>query len=76
MAATAMPTVQVDASPFARVTIKTDKGEVKTEAETPFSDMWMRVDRAVSEIVDKTTFAELLRSWTERQNRYVLNWEI
>jgi len=38
--------------------------------------MWRQVDRAVSEIVDKTTFAALLRGWTEKQNKYVINWEI
>ena len=45
-------------------------------AETPFADVWQRVDLAISGIVDKTTFADLVREWTERQNRYVLNWEI
>jgi len=44
--------------------------------ETPFTDMWRQVDCAVSEIIDKTTFAGLLRDWTEKQNKYVLNWEI
>jgi hypothetical protein len=34
------------------------------------------VDCAVSEVVDKTTFAGLLRGWTEKQNQYVHNWEI
>jgi Rrf2 family protein len=48
----------------------------RRKAETPFSDMWQRVDVAVSEILDKTTFADLVRSWAEKQNRYVLNWEI
>ena len=48
----------------------------RRKAETPFSDMWRQVDRAVSEIVDKTTFAMLLRSWNDKQNKYVLNWEI
>jgi hypothetical protein len=38
--------------------------------------MWQQVDHAVSEIVDKTTFADLVRGWTERQNKHVLNWEI
>jgi Rrf2 family protein len=42
----------------------------------PFSDMWDRVDRAVSEILDKTTFDDILRGWSEKQNRFVLNWEI
>ena len=45
-------------------------------AETPFTEMWRSVDRSVSDIIDKTTFAELVRKWEEKQNRYVLNWEI
>ena len=48
----------------------------RRKAETPFTDMWRQVDSAVSEIIDKTTFAGLLRAWTEKQNKYVLNWEI
>src|SRR5882757_6000675 len=30
-----------------------------------FTDLWMRVDRAVSDIIDHTTFAELDRQWRE-----------
>jgi len=52
------------------------KGRPRRRAETPFSEMWQQVDQAVSEIIDKTTFADLLRRWTEKQNRFVLNWEI
>jgi len=52
------------------------KGRPRRKAETPFTGMWQQVDHAVSEIVDKTTFADLLRGWTDRQNRFVLNWEI
>jgi Rrf2 family transcriptional regulator, cysteine metabolism repressor len=48
----------------------------RRKEETPFSEMWQRVDSAVSEIIDKATFAELLRAWSERQNRHILNWEI
>jgi Rrf2 family cysteine metabolism transcriptional repressor len=44
--------------------------------DSPFSEMWEQVDRAVSEILDKTTLADILRSWSEKQNRFVLNWEI
>jgi Rrf2 family transcriptional regulator, cysteine metabolism repressor len=44
--------------------------------DNPFSDMWERVDRAVSEILDKTTFGDILRDWTEKQTKHVLNWEI
>src|SRR5690349_10859255 len=48
----------------------------KKGAATPFSDMWSQVDAAVSGVIDKTTFADLLRAWQDRQNKYVLNWEI
>jgi Rrf2 family protein len=48
----------------------------RRKTETPFTEMWRQVDCAVSEIIDKTTFAGLLRGWTEKQNKYVLNWEI
>jgi Rrf2 family transcriptional regulator, cysteine metabolism repressor len=44
--------------------------------DNPFSDMWDRVDRAVSEILDKTTLEDILRGWSEKQNRFILNWEI
>ena len=46
------------------------------KSETAFSELWKRVDRAVSGVIDKTTFADLLREWNEKQSRYVLNWEI
>jgi Rrf2 family protein len=48
----------------------------RRKTETPFTEMWRQVDCAVSEIIDKTTFAGLLRGWTDEQNKYVLNWEI
>jgi len=46
------------------------------KAGTAFTDMWQQVDRAVSEVIDKTTFAEVVRAWTDRQNRHVHTWEI
>jgi Rrf2 family transcriptional regulator, cysteine metabolism repressor len=52
------------------------KGRTRKKVETPFSDMWQQVDNAVSEVIDKTTFADLLRGWSEKQNKFVLNWEI
>jgi len=48
----------------------------RRRAATPFTEMWREVERAVSEIVDRTTFAELRRVWEERQRRYVPDWEI
>ena len=52
------------------------KGRSRRKADTPFSEMWRQVDTSVSEIIDKTTFAELLREWSEKQNKFVPNWEI
>src|SRR6185312_4582723 len=52
------------------------KGRPRQKAETPFSEMWQRVDCAVGAILDKTTFADLTRAWSEKQSRYILNWEI
>jgi Rrf2 family transcriptional regulator, cysteine metabolism repressor len=52
------------------------KGRPRQKAETPFSEMWQRVDSAVGAILDRTTFADLTRAWSEKQSRYILNWEI
>ncbi len=48
----------------------------RRKPENPFQDVWQQVDRAVSDILDQTTFGDLLRRWSEKQNKYVLNWEI
>src|SRR5271167_618598 len=37
----------------------------RRKAETPFTEMWRQVDSAVSEVIDKTTFAGLVGGWTE-----------
>ncbi len=52
------------------------RGSGRKRQETPFSDMWQRVDDAVSSVVDHTTFADLLRGWRDKQTHYVPNWEI
>lgn len=46
------------------------------ERGDPFSDVWRKVDAAVSAVVDQTTFAELTRAWQERRDKYVPSWEI
>lgn len=53
-----------------------DRARSRRRGETPFSDMWQQVDHAVSGILDKTSFGDVLRAWTEKQSKYVLNWEI
>ncbi len=52
------------------------KLRLRRKPDTPFSEMWGQVDRAVAEILDNTTFADILRNWADKQNKYVLNWEI
>ncbi len=48
----------------------------RTSADDPFSSLWARVEQAVSQVLDRTTLAELAREWNEKQNRYVPYWEI
>jgi|SRR5581483_4517410 len=45
-------------------------------AAGPFTEMWKAVDDAISGVVDRTSFSELVRRWHEKQTRYVPNWEI
>ncbi|HUI79027.1 MAG TPA: Rrf2 family transcriptional regulator [Bryobacteraceae bacterium] len=44
--------------------------------DSPFAEMWQQVDGAVSGVLDKTSFSDVLRAWAEKQSKYVLNWEI
>ena len=53
-----------------------DRGRGRSKAETPFTDLWERVDAAVAAIVDETTIGEVLRDWAERQSKGVITWEI
>src|SRR5580765_1042437 len=53
-----------------------DGKKSKRAAPSPFTDVWKRVDAATAAIVDRTTFAELVRQWKESQRRYVPNWNI
>jgi Rrf2 family transcriptional regulator, cysteine metabolism repressor len=50
--------------------------KAKRSADDPFHEIWNEVDKAVSAILDHTTFAELARHWQQSQARYVANWEI
>lgn len=53
-----------------------EKSRVRRQAESPFGDMWQRVNSAVSEVLDQTSFADLQRAWKEKRARFVPNWEI
>jgi len=43
---------------------------------SPFASMWAEVESAVSGILNGNNFAEIARSWQERQGKYVPNWDI
>lgn len=53
-----------------------DRVRKNGHTEHPFAPLWERVDTAVSEILDSTTFAQLVRDWHEKHARFVPNWEI
>ena len=53
-----------------------ERTRARRNAVSPFADMWQRVDRAVSEVLDQTSFADLERQWKEKRTKFVPNWEI
>lgn len=56
--------------------VESAKGNARPQSGDPFADVWDRVDRAVSGVLDQTSFAELAREWRERNQQYVPNWDI
>lgn len=52
------------------------KGGSKPNSNDPFTEIWNRVDGAVSDVLDRTSFADLARLWQEKHSKYVPNWEI
>ena len=52
------------------------KGEAGVEVDSPFGDLWKQVDEALSNVVDRTTFADLVRRWQEKHSRRAVNWQI
>jgi Rrf2 family cysteine metabolism transcriptional repressor len=53
-----------------------EKARQRRQNESPFLDVWERVDLAIDGVLDSTSFAQLVREWTERHTRFVPNWEI
>jgi len=53
-----------------------EKSRVRRQAESPFADMWHRVNRAVSDVLDQTSFTDIQRAWKDKRTRFVPNWEI
>ncbi len=48
----------------------------KRRKDVPFCGLWRRVDEGISNVIDKTNFAELAREYQESKTTYVPNWEI
>jgi Rrf2 family cysteine metabolism transcriptional repressor len=53
-----------------------ERARLRKQADSPFSDLWERVDLAIDSVLDSTTFAQLVREWTDKHSRFVPNWEI
>jgi Rrf2 family transcriptional regulator, cysteine metabolism repressor len=52
------------------------KSRSRRQSDSPFDQLWRQVDDAVSGVVDRTTFADLQRIWTEKHDKFVPNWDI
>ena len=52
------------------------KGNSRAHTADPFAEIWTRVDSAVSDVLDQTTFAVLARDWQEKRAKYIPNWDI
>jgi Rrf2 family protein len=45
-------------------------------ADSPFPELWEEVERALSSVIDQTTFADLSARWQEKTTRTVADWQI
>ncbi len=53
---------------------RNEKGE--PSEDSPFPELWGRVERALSSVLDRTSFADLVTRWKEKRARRVVNWQI
>ena len=53
-----------------------ERSRQRREGDAPLADLWDRVDHAIDDILNSANFAQLVREWTEKHNRFVPNWEI
>lgn len=53
-----------------------ERSRQRRKPDSPFGELWDRVDRTVDQLLESATFANLVRDWTERNARFVPNWEI
>jgi len=48
----------------------------KLPPDSPFPELWKQVEEALCSVVDRTTFADLVERWREKNSRLVANWQI
>src|ERR1022692_1190373 len=53
-----------------------ERARLRKQSDSAFSALWERADLAIDSVLDSTTFAQLVREWTEKHSRFVPNWEI
>ncbi len=44
--------------------------------DSPFPELWQEVEQALSAVIDRTTFADLVARWKAKSDRQVANWQI
>jgi len=55
---------------------KSNRRNEKPVEDNPFTGLWHETDARISEILDKTTFGDLVRQWQDKQSRTTPNWVI
>jgi Rrf2 family protein len=58
------------------VEVSRGKAKAKKRSDGPFTEMWSRVDSAISGVLDHTSFADLARQWREREAKFIHTWDI
>jgi len=53
-----------------------ERARLRKQTDSPFAELWVRADSAIDTILNSTTFAQLVREWTDKRSRFVPNWEI
>jgi Rrf2 family protein len=51
-------------------------GRASLEGGGPLDFFWAEVDGSIETVIDRRDFAELARTWREKQSRFEPNWEI
>jgi Rrf2 family cysteine metabolism transcriptional repressor len=53
-----------------------EKARDRRPADSPFGELWGRVECAISRELDSVSFAAMCRDWADKKAKFVPNWEI